>query len=436
MSATPKSSSASRAAASRCSTVLVDPPIATSSATAFSNAGRDAMARGSTDGVVVVVVALREVHDQRAGPLEQRLAGGVRGQRGAVAGQRQADRLGQAVHRVGGEHAGAGAAGRAGGALDGAELLVGDRVVGGGDHRVDQVQLRVHDAVDRDGLAGLHRAAGDEHGRDVQAQRGQQHARRDLVAVGDADQRVRAVRVDHVLHRVGDQLPAGQRVEHAAVAHGDAVVDRDRVELAPDAAGLGHRVGDQRTEVAQVYVPGNELGEAVGDGDDRLAEVGVGHAGGAPQRAGAGHHAAVSGGLGAQFGHTRQHATHSRRSPSPVRPSVHQSGLVASAGRESRPAAPGSPTASWIWADSPTAVSGMNPAECMRAPRCRVVPSCRRGVSRGGGDTCARVVCPAAAPRGRWRPATAGRPIRLRPADRRRGRDDPLGHRATASPPQ
>jgi hypothetical protein len=49
MSATVKSSSASRAAASRCSTVLVDPPIATSSATAFSNASREAIARGSTD---------------------------------------------------------------------------------------------------------------------------------------------------------------------------------------------------------------------------------------------------------------------------------------------------------------------------------------------------------------------------------------------------
>ena len=44
-----KSTSASRAAASRCSTVLVEPPMATSSATAFSNAARVAIARGSTD---------------------------------------------------------------------------------------------------------------------------------------------------------------------------------------------------------------------------------------------------------------------------------------------------------------------------------------------------------------------------------------------------
>ena len=49
MSATSKSSSASRAAASRCSTVLVEPPMATSRATAFSNAAREAIARGSTE---------------------------------------------------------------------------------------------------------------------------------------------------------------------------------------------------------------------------------------------------------------------------------------------------------------------------------------------------------------------------------------------------
>ena len=44
-----KSTPASCAAASRCSTVLVEPPIAMSSAIAFSNASRVAIDRGSTD---------------------------------------------------------------------------------------------------------------------------------------------------------------------------------------------------------------------------------------------------------------------------------------------------------------------------------------------------------------------------------------------------
>ena len=49
MSCMVKSSSASWAAASTCSTVLVEPPIAMSSVIAFSNAARLATARGSTD---------------------------------------------------------------------------------------------------------------------------------------------------------------------------------------------------------------------------------------------------------------------------------------------------------------------------------------------------------------------------------------------------
>ncbi len=48
MSRTPKSTSASWAAASRCRIVLVEPPMAMSSAMAFSNAAREAMLRGRT----------------------------------------------------------------------------------------------------------------------------------------------------------------------------------------------------------------------------------------------------------------------------------------------------------------------------------------------------------------------------------------------------
>jgi hypothetical protein len=60
----------------------------------------------------------------------------------------------------------------------------------------------------------------------------------------------------------------------------------------------------QLAEVLEVHVAGHELGEGVGDRDDRLAEVAILHAGGAPQGAGAGHVAAVGGGAGAIMGHT------------------------------------------------------------------------------------------------------------------------------------
>src|SRR5581483_9202574 len=120
-------------------------------------------------------------------------------------------------------------------------------------------------------------------GGDVQPHCGDQHPGRDLVAVRDADHRVGAVRVHHVLDRVGDEFPAGQGVQHAAVPHRDAVVHRDRVEFARYRTGRAHRVGDHLADFAQVDVPGDEFGEAVGHGDDRLADVLAGYTGGAQQ---------------------------------------------------------------------------------------------------------------------------------------------------------
>ena len=115
--------------------------------------------------------------------------------------------------------------------------------------------------------------------------------------------RVGAMRVDHVFDAVGDQLARRQAVEHAVMAHGDAVIDRDGVEFLGDAAGLLDLAGDELAEVLQMDVAGHELGEGVDDRDDRLAEIAVLHAGGAPEAAGAGHVAAVGGGAGAIGGH-------------------------------------------------------------------------------------------------------------------------------------
>ena len=87
------------------------------------------------------------------------------------------------------------------------------------------------------------------------------------------------------------------------MAHGDAVIDGDGVELLGDAAGLLDLARDELAEILQVHVAGHELGERVDHGDDRLAEVLVLHAGGAPEAAGARHVAAVGGGAGAVGGH-------------------------------------------------------------------------------------------------------------------------------------
>ncbi|MCY1172314.1 hypothetical protein D9M73_124470 [compost metagenome] len=252
------------------------------------------------DGLVVLaVVALAQLDDGAAGLQEQLLAVAVGGQGRTVARQCQTQRFDQAVHRVGGEHAGARTAGRAGAALVLGDFLVRSAGVGGDHHGVDQVE-----AVGSEfGLAGFHRAAGHEDHRDVQAQRRHQHAGGDLVAVGDADDGVGAVGVDHVFDGVGDDLAARQRIEHAVMAHGDAVIDRDGVEFLGHATGAFDFASHQLAQVLQVHMARYELGERVGDGDDRFLEVFVLHPGGAPKGTGACHVAALGGSLGTIIRH-------------------------------------------------------------------------------------------------------------------------------------
>ena len=223
------------------------------------------------------------LHDPLGGMAEELLPLGAGGQQRAVDGQGHAQRLAEAVHAVGGEHARAGAAGGAAGLLQleqlvGAELAV---LLGGrADEDVDQVDRL---AVGR--AAGLHRPAADEHRGNVAAHGAHQHAGHDLVAVGDADHAVEAMGVDHRFHAVGDDFPAGKRILHAGVAHGDAVVDADGVEHERHAARLADALLDELPHLVEVDVAGDDIHVAIADGDERLAEIVVPHAGGAEQAA-------------------------------------------------------------------------------------------------------------------------------------------------------
>ena len=105
-----------------------------------------------------------------------------------------------------------------------------------------------------DDLAGFHRAARDEHGGDIQPHRRHQHAGRDLVAIADADERVGAMRVDHVLDGIRDQFARWQAVEHARVPHGDAVIDGDRVEFLGHAARLFDLARHQLAQILQMHM--------------------------------------------------------------------------------------------------------------------------------------------------------------------------------------
>ena len=76
--------------------------------------------------IILVVVTFAKFHNQAARAQEQLLPVGVGGQHRAIARQTQAQGLGQAIHRIGGEHAGTGAAGGAG-----RTLVLGDQFITG-----------------------------------------------------------------------------------------------------------------------------------------------------------------------------------------------------------------------------------------------------------------------------------------------------------------
>ena len=81
--------------------------------------------------IALMVVAPSQRHDQRACLGEQLAPGDLGSQSGAIARQGEAQSLGQAVHGVGGKHAGARTTGGAGGALEieevGSAHLIGGR---------------------------------------------------------------------------------------------------------------------------------------------------------------------------------------------------------------------------------------------------------------------------------------------------------------------
>ena len=237
--------------------------------------------------VTVLVVFVSVLHNQLGGVLEKLLAVLVRSHDGAVARQGQADSLVQAVHGIGGEHARAASARRAGMLLNLSHVVVAHRRVGRLDHGVYQVEVLPLP------FARLHRSARNEDGRYVQAHGCHEHARRYLVAVADAHHGVGLVGVDHVLHAIGNDVARRQGVEHAVVSHGDAVVDGDGIELGGKAAQFFNLFLDILTDFVQVDVTGYKLRERVDDGNDGLSHLLALHAVGHPQRTCPGHAAAL-----------------------------------------------------------------------------------------------------------------------------------------------
>ena len=169
-----------------------------------------------------------QVQDLFPGLLGQPQAGRRDGRDGPIARQSHAQRFGQAVHRVGGEQAGAGATAGAGRQFQCLQFLITHSPGLVLSHRLEHCfYVNVLALV----TPRHHRPTADKDGGDVEPGGGHQHARHDFITVWNEHQSVKPVSRRHDLDRIGDQFPAGQGIMHPWMAHGDTVAHADGVEL-------------------------------------------------------------------------------------------------------------------------------------------------------------------------------------------------------------
>ncbi len=244
-SATP----ASKAMASRCSTMLVEPPSAMPMAMAFSNASLVRMSRGRMSWARRLITAWPLANAKSS---RRRSTAGADELPGSDMPIASADRR----HRVGGEHARARPLGRARPLLDLAQLVLGEGAGGTRAHGLEHA----HD-VERLVLVVTRedRAAVEEDRRQVEPGRRHHHPGQALVAPREGDHGVEPLGVHDALDRVGDDLARHERAPHALVAHRDAVAHRDGDELDREAPGLPDALLGPLRQAVERHVAGGDL---------------------------------------------------------------------------------------------------------------------------------------------------------------------------------
>ena len=272
-SSSDSSTSASCAIASRCSTALVEPPNAITTAIAFSNASlvrmsRAVMPRRSSSTTAWPL--------RRANPSRRRsVAGGAALPGSDMPSASAALAMVLAVYMP--PHA------PSPGQIARSMASTSSRGINPRAHAPDGLE-RVDDgdlalaAVGELGHPRQDRAGVEEHRGQVQAGGGHQHAGQRFVAAGQQHRAVQPFGLHHGLDAVGDHLARHQREVHALVAHRDAVGNRDRAELERVAAGREHALLDRLGQPVQREVARRDLVPRRCDADLRLGEVLVSHA--------------------------------------------------------------------------------------------------------------------------------------------------------------
>ena len=222
-----------------------------------------------------------EIHDGHPRLFCKPSAGGGNGGNGPVPRESQSEGLGDAVHGVRRKHAGTGTAPRTGAILQFAKPLPGQRP------RLDPSYALEH--IDQvDGITVMdsrhHGPSAYHHGGNIETQRRHKHARHYLVAVRHKHKTVEGMGRGHDFDGIGDQLPAGQGIFHAGVAHGDAVTDADRGKChRRSACHSDSRLHILRNSV-EMYMAGNNFVGRIYYPDYRPGQLFVGIAHGLEER--------------------------------------------------------------------------------------------------------------------------------------------------------
>ena len=188
------------------------------------------------------------------------------GQQGGT-GKHKAQGLGGNLHGRGGAHKGAGAAAGACVVLGKLKLLAGDlAALVAGRNRAELLQGQQIGT-------GIHDAAGNDDGGDVDAAHGHEVRRQALIAAGDKDAGVERGGLGVDLDHVGDHVAAGQRVVDAVVSLGLTVADIGAEVTSTVTASLGNASTDLLDQLKQAGRTRVRVAERRLDNDLRLVQI-------------------------------------------------------------------------------------------------------------------------------------------------------------------
>ena len=238
---------------------LVEPPIASSTRSAFSTAA----------GVTIWRGVGPPSRGQRDGAHAARLAGaqpiGVHRRDGRRARQHHAERLGEARHRARGAHHRAGARGRGQARLDAPDLGLVDAPapVLGPEAPAVGAGAKARLAV----APGHHRPGDHQNRRLVGRERAHQERRHGLVAAPHQHDRIHRLGADHLL-----DVHAHEVAEHQAGRAEERLAERDGRELQRQPARGQHAPLHGFDQLGQQAMAVVEAARGVADADDRPLE--------------------------------------------------------------------------------------------------------------------------------------------------------------------